>query len=144
MSEVYAPDYLRKCEDKQLHLIADMIEQNLTKLQELQKVERINNALLSCPNCGEARVISANQIKETEALKSELSAKDERVKELEKALDRFCTLSNGLSIYARDEYQRTRLEMTDSVDLVERIDTIYNHQCDVEHLTQQHTTKGAE
>lgn len=73
-------------------------------------------------------------VKENELsdLKSQLTAAQDEITLLKAKLKKFITLSNGLSIYARDEYQRSRLEMTDSVDLVERIDKLYEHQCNCE------------
>jgi hypothetical protein len=35
--QVFAPDYLRAQSDKQMHLIADMIEKNVEKIHELHK-----------------------------------------------------------------------------------------------------------
>ena len=55
-----------------------------------------------------------------------------QLKEAVGVIKKFVTKSNGLSIYCRDEYQKTRLEMTDSVDLVERLETLYAHQCEAE------------
>lgn len=53
MGEIYAPDYLRKHNDKQLHPIADMIENHLTKRIELEAklakaVEALKDANALC------------------------------------------------------------------------------------------------
>lgn len=37
-AQIYAPDYLRAQDDKQLHMIADMIEQQIEKIRTLEQL----------------------------------------------------------------------------------------------------------
>lgn len=45
MGSIYAPDYLRKQTDPQLHLIADMIEKQVEEIQRLKSWDHFKNTL---------------------------------------------------------------------------------------------------
>lgn len=74
------------------------------------------------------------QEKLTEAI-NDCDAKDLEITQLTSALERFCTLSNGLSIYCRDTcLSEAVLKFDENLHL--RIATIYDHQCNSEELIQ--------
>lgn len=71
------------------------------------------------------------EVKETivEALVLENQKPEAENLRLRHLLEKFCTKSNGLSVYARSEaYHQNQLPK----DLTERIMGLYNYQCDVE------------
>lgn len=92
----------------------ESLESEIQSLKtELGKVERINNAILSCPVCGEERkVISARQIKlesELESTKRKLQAADEIIQHnMGNSLDEF--------IKWRDEGAKLDREMEDGAE----------------------------
>lgn len=57
-------------------------------------------------------------------------------KALREKLDRFITLSNGLSVYVRNEFNEAKLISDDQSILAMKIWDLYAHQCDCEQLTQ--------
>ena len=57
-------------------------------------------------------------------------SKDNEV--LKKALEKFITKSNGLSFYVREPTQLKDIERIGKMDLIDRLEDLYQHQCEVE------------
>ena len=55
------------------------------------------------------------------------------IKELEKALEKFITKSNGLSFWVRNSHLKNNLSKNGEFnDLVERLESLYDFQCEAE------------
>ncbi len=123
---------------KQLHkqvsekLIAS--EETITKLQNLYESGRKKLT------ASEARVKELEEKFELYKLGAEnfIKVRDEKIAAQEHIIQKFLTKSNGVSVFARSLDLRAGL--LHQPHLLERIESLYNFQCEVEHLTK--TEKG--
>ena len=70
-----------------------------------------------------------------ETMKMQIDVNRELSKEnavMKKALEKFITKSNGLSFYVREPTQLRDIERIGKMDLIDRLEDLYQHQCDVE------------
>lgn len=72
-----------------------------------------------------------------DAQTKELEECRKKLKVAVEALEKFITKSNGLSFYVRDEYEKSSLEITDKVNLVEKLESLYDFQCEAEQTLKQ-------
>jgi hypothetical protein len=52
-------------------------------------------------------------------------------------LHKFITKSNGLSFYVREPSQLSDIERTGKMDLVDRLESLYDLQCDAEQYMEK-------
>jgi hypothetical protein len=60
-----------------------------------------------------------------------------RLKDAESFLQKFITKSNGLSFYVREPSQLSDIERTGKMDLVDRLESLYDLQCEAEQYMEK-------
>jgi len=70
-------------------------------------------------------------------LKEDLEALQSKYDRVVKGLEKFVTKSNGLSIYVRNPVDELFLVKAGYEELLKKLDSIYDHQCDVEKLLKE-------